>query len=88
MYIDFLFSYGFIKGWRVYIRSQFNYGYRDTSGHATHRLWDSRGTYICWDRRIATLDAARQIAKRWADCTALYVQSGDSFDSIALKLSK
>ena len=63
-------------GWRVWIIDTPDYGGRATSIHATHRLFDNGRPYICWDRSLATLDAAKGVAALWADATQEYIRSG------------
>ena len=74
------FTFDFVQlsddTWRVYITDQPPYGPRATSSMATHRLSDSRGRYICWDRALRTLDDAKGVARAWADATQVYVASG------------
>lgn len=62
--------------WRVYIRAQASYRGRPDGAHASHRLSDERGTYICWDRPIRTLDEAKGVARAWADATHVYIETG------------
>lgn len=62
--------------WRMYIVRQPSYETRSTSSLATHRLNDARGTYVCWDAPITTLDAAKGVARAWADATQVYIETG------------
>lgn len=62
--------------WQIYIVRQPSYEARSTSSLVTHRLNDSRGTYICWDAPISTLDAAKGVARAWADATQVYIETG------------
>ena len=75
-------------GWRIYIISKIDYGVRNTSSHATHRLHAAGETYnyICWNGRIPTLQEAQAIASLWSDAIALYIRNGGSFDEIVNKL--
>ena len=86
---DFVFmDCGSQIGWRVYIINNIDYRGRNTSAHSTHRLHASGETYkyICWNSRISTLEAAKNIASVWADTTAIYIKTGESFDSIVRRL--
>lgn len=65
--------------YRVYIVEQPSYGSRDTSSHATHRLRDEHGDYVCWTSRLETREQARQVAALWADSTEEYILHGRSF---------
>ena len=89
MTVDFLFyNLGLLKGWRIYIISNIDYGDKNISGHATHRNHFPEDTYpsICWNKRISTLEKARAVASVWADVTALYIKGRGSFDAIARQL--
>ena len=93
MWFDFvIMDCGPDIGWRVYIINvdDADYGYRDVSGHATHRNHFDGDTYksICWSTPICSFQEAKVIAALWADTTALYIKKGGSFDAIAQKLSK
>lgn len=65
--------------YRAYIRSQPDYGARDTSLHATHRLRDDRGYYVCWSGTLRTEAEARRVAALWADKTQEYIRTGRRF---------
>lgn len=65
--------------WRAYILEHPGYGGRSASSHATHRLSDSRGYYICWNRSLRSLEEAKQVAALWAECTQLYISGGVGF---------
>jgi len=65
--------------WRVYILNQPGYGGRNDSLHATHRLIDDRGHYICWTDSLLTEEAARSVAKLWSECTQNYILTGERF---------
>lgn len=89
--VDFVFmDCGPVIGWRIYIISRIDYGSRDASSHASHRLHAPRETYpyICWAGRISTLEEAKAIASLWSDATALYIRNGGSFDEIVRNLLK
>lgn len=62
--------------WRVYVVRQPPYRGRATSSLATHRLSDARGSFVCWDAPIVTLDAAKGVARAWADATQAYIETG------------
>jgi len=88
--MDFVFWDCGSTGWRIYIINTVDYKGRDTSFHATHRLHADGETYkyICWAGKISTLEEAKIVASLWADTTAIYVKSHDSFDKIAERLLK
>ena len=65
--------------YRVYVVGQPGYGSRDTGNHATHRLHDRGGTYICFQGRVANRTAARNLAAMWADKTEDYILHGRRF---------
>ena len=84
--IDFVFYYGGSSiGWRIYIINSIDYKGRDTSFHKTHRLHFEKDTYpcVCWKGILTSLEQARAVASFWADVTAEYIKSGNSFDTIA-----
>lgn len=66
-------------GYRVYILEEPDYGSRDSSAHATHRLQDEHGRYVCWTDRLETVAAAREVAALWADMTEDYILHGRTF---------
>ena len=93
MYIDFQFyNLGFMRGWRIYICSDIDYQYRDSSFQATHRMRGASDMdpYICWRGKIRTFAEAKAVAGLWGDVTSLYINNGngESFDAIARQLSK
>jgi len=65
--------------WKVYILAQPSYQSREQSCHATHRLRDSVGNYICWSTAISSYEDAREIAQRWAEATEEYIRTGRRF---------
>ena len=76
---DFIFTFCWIEGqcsWRIYIDSQPSYDRRSISAHATHRLVDEAGTYVCWAGRISSIHEAKHVAALWADSTQRYISSG------------
>jgi hypothetical protein len=67
--------------WRAYIVSQPNYGYRNTSATATHRLTDGGGRrYVCWAGPLRSEADARKVAALWADLTQEYIRTGATLD--------
>ena len=67
------------SGWRIYIGKQPSYKRRPTSASTIHRLSDEAGYYICWRGRIGTPAEARALARMWADKTAEYIATGQTF---------
>jgi hypothetical protein len=75
--VDYRFDFAYVgAGWRIYITDQPPYRGRVESSVASHRLWDATGPFICWDRGIETLNAAKGVAGLWADCTQNYISTG------------
>ena len=76
------------RGWRIYIISHIDYRGRNCSSHAAHWLHDNGDSYpyICWAGNIETLEQAKSVASLWAECTARYIRSRQSFDDIADQL--
>ena len=66
-------------GYRIYILDQRDYGGRNSSQIATHRLRDSQGDYVCWTQSLETPEQARQVAAMWADKTEDYIRNGRTF---------
>jgi len=66
------------SGWQAYIMSEINYQNRDTSSHATHRIYDSELNlhYVCWSQRISTKAQCKSIAALWSDKTLEYIRTG------------
>ena len=83
--VDFVFWDRGARGWRIYIISQIDYQGRNCSSHAAHWLHDNDDSYpyICWAGNIETLEQAKSVASLWAECTARYIRSRQSFDDIA-----
>jgi len=74
---DYQFEFARLAGgWRIYIISQPGYSGHNESSHATHRLRDQRGQYVCWSGSIESLDDAKRVAALWADCTQQYRSTG------------
>jgi hypothetical protein len=65
--------------WHAYILRQPEYGSRDSSQHATHRLRDGDRYYVCWTRELWSEEDARQVAALWADKTQRYIRYGERF---------
>ena len=65
--------------WRAYIVRLPSYLGRDEGAHATHRLSDSHGRYVCWDRPLHSLDEAKGVAAAWAEATQRYRRTGERF---------
>lgn len=65
--------------WRIYITMQPSYGSQPTDCHSTHRLTDGGRQYICWQGAIPSEDAARGVAKLWAEKTERYILRGERF---------
>jgi hypothetical protein len=65
--------------WRAYIIRQPGYNGRADDAHTTHRLRDSRGRYVCWDRPIRSFEQAMQVAAAWAEATERYRRTGQRF---------
>ena len=78
---DFGFEFARMSdgSWRTYIADSPGYGSRDSSLHATHRLRDGHGYYVCWTVALRTEDEARQVAKAWAENTVGYIATGKRF---------
>lgn len=78
-----LFEFGFHRrdngAWRIYVLSQPSYGCRASGLHATHRLRDDSGYYVCWQGRIANLREAKFVAQVWSELTERYIATGQSF---------
>ncbi len=66
---------------RIYIEQQPDYNGQRTNSHATHRLFSGEGAppHICIKASSlpSTLDEARALAHRWAQCTENYIRTGD-----------
>lgn len=79
----FRFSFEALAGntYRIYIDDSPCYAVfgRDDSLHATHRLTDGGRYYVCWTDPIRTFDAAKSVAKLWAEKTARYLKTGQRF---------
>ena len=65
--------------WRAYILRQPGYCGRADDAHTTHRLSDSHGRYVCWDRPLRSLEEAKSVAAEWAEATQRYRRTGERF---------
>lgn len=74
---EYRFSYKKVgTGWRAYILKSPAVNGRTAS---CHRLSDSNGSYICWDRQIYSLREMQTIARQWADLNQKFIATGISF---------
>lgn len=74
---EYRFSYRKVgNGWRAYILKSPTVNGRTAS---CHRLSDSNGFYICWDRQIYTLREMQTIARYWADLNQKFIATGILF---------
>ena len=67
------------SGYRCYIKRTPSYRNRSTSLHATHRLSDSRGKYICFTADLPYIAQARTLCRQWSDLTQRYIETGRTF---------
>ncbi len=67
------------RSWRAYILKMPGLGNRDSSGIATHRLYDNGRPYICWDSPVNSLKDMQTISKVWADNIQEYITNGKRF---------
>lgn len=87
--IDFVFmNCGNEIGWRIYIITSIDYKTRSHRSVDAHWLKDTNETYpyICWSEKIESLQAAKEVAVLWSDCTAYYIQHGGNFQTIASRI--
>lgn len=87
--IDFVFmNCGSDIGWRIYIITPIDYKTRSRCSVDAHWLKELNETYpyICWDRKIQSLEDAKKIAAIWSDCTAYYIRHGGNFQTIASRI--
>ena len=61
---------------RPYIVRQPGYGSRDSGCHATHRLNISSRPYICWTKKLTSVQEAAQVAAAWSARTDMYIDRG------------
>ena len=64
------------NGWRAYILRTPSLRGRSDDSRVIHRLHDSDGYYICWDRQVDTLNDMQIISRRWADSIQEYISTG------------
>lgn len=77
---NYTFFYKKVSGsWRAYILRTPDPGSRDRSASVVHRLQDSTGYYICWDRSVATLRDMEAISHVWANSIQTYIHTGRRF---------
>jgi hypothetical protein len=65
--------------WRAYIHTEPNYRGRDATAPATHRNVDGGRRYVCWTAPLRSEQAARSVAKAWAEATQEYIRTGRRF---------
>lgn len=65
--------------YRAYILTEPNYRGRDASAPATHRNVDRGRRYVCWTEPLRSEEAARTVAKSWAEATQEYIRTGRRF---------
>ena len=74
---EYRFNYKKVgNGWRAYILRMPSLGGRSDESGTIHRLHDSGGYYICWDRPVNTLKDMQTISRRWADSIQEYISTG------------
>ncbi len=68
---------------RIYILEQPGYGLRDNGGHATHRLQDAKGNYICIlpEHKPTNVPDALTWLVDWSEKTARYIDTGISMQA-------
>ncbi len=77
---EFCFSIKKIgRRFRVYIDQGMDYGNRGSGSHATHRLTDGHGKYVCWNKEIPDWENAEDVASLWAESTQNYIRTGKRF---------
>jgi hypothetical protein len=65
--------------WIAYIASQPDYCGRPDDAHTTHRLSDSCGRYVCWNKPLQTFQEAKQVVATWCEKTEQYIRYGKKF---------
>lgn len=74
---EYRFNYKNVNGgWRAYILRMPSLGNRPDASGVIHRLQDSGGYYICWDRQVNTLKDIQNISRHWADSIQKYISTG------------
>lgn len=77
---EYRFHYKKVGGsWRAYILRMPSLGNRDSSGVATHRLYDGGRPYVCWDSPVNSLRDMQAVSKVWADHIQEYIATGRRF---------
>lgn len=64
---------------RPYILTEPDYRGRDASSLKTHRNSDGDRRYVCWTKPLQSEQAARTVAKDWAEATQEYIRTGKPF---------
>ena len=101
--IEFLFlDLGNELGWRGYVLNDIDYkavsqtrsdNYTDThlyldSGTNRYVDPDKDYPYICWTKKITSLETMHTLAEMWSEITAYYIKHGGSFEIIERQLRK
>lgn len=75
---EYRFSFEQFGGvWKAIILDQPPYGTRVSGSHESHRLTlPDRRPYVCWTPEPSSLDACKDVAQIWADCTQVYLSTG------------
>ncbi len=74
---EYRFNYKKVgDGWRAYILKMPSLGNHSSESAIIHRLHDSNGYYICWDRPVNSLKDMQNISRRWADSIQTYIATG------------
>lgn len=79
---DYSFSFEQVRDgyWRAYIMGMPSYGTRRTDASTTHRLSEGGRSFVCWSGSLKSEEDARQVAKKWADMTQVYIRTGVTID--------
>lgn len=77
---EYRFNYKRVNGsWRAYILKMPNLCGREASGVVTHRLFDGRTPYVCWNCAVEKLEDMQTISRVWADNIQEYIATGKRF---------
>ncbi len=77
---EYRFNYKKVgDSWRAYIIRTPGWRGRDSGLAITHRLHDTQGHYVCWDRPVNTLKDMQTISRIWADSIQEYIATGKRF---------
>lgn len=77
---EYRFNYKRVNGsWRAYILKMPNLRGREASGVVTHRLFDGRNPYVCWNCAVEKLEDMQTISRVWADNIQEYIATGKRF---------